>query len=33
MPSKDNVADLLTKALLRDTIHNFTSDLGLRDII
>ena len=29
MSSKDNVVDLLTKALLRNTIYNFTLDLGL----
>jgi len=29
IPSKDNVANLFTKPLLRDTTKNFTVDLGL----
>jgi len=33
MSSKDNVVDLLTKALLRDITYNFTLDLELWNII
>lgn len=33
IPSKDNVADLLTKVLLRDAIYNITLDLRLWDTI
>jgi len=29
IPSKDNVANLFTKLLPRDTTRNFTVDLGL----
>ncbi|KAJ3564398.1 hypothetical protein NP233_g8320 [Leucocoprinus birnbaumii] len=33
IPSEDNVADLLTKPLPRDATRNFTSDLGLWDLV
>jgi len=33
IPSEDNIADLLTKALLRNVTCNFTSDLGLWNTI
>ena len=32
IPSKDNVANLFTKPLPRDTIRNFTVDLGLYEL-